>query len=349
MPKPNILLVEDVKIIVLDLTLTLTNLGYNVLASAATGEEALKLAANPALDLVLMDIKLAGEMDGISAATQIKERYNLPVVYLTGYADQTILDQAKISEPYGYILKPYTQRDLQISLEITLFKHKTEQEVKRLAQEAALAKYYDNLSRLIGGVVHNFNNLLTIILGNLVLTETMVTPQSELALMLAEIETAAQKARQHIQKLSLFTNNSYQPQLIKLSELMQDVLQNVDLHTCQIENAITNWEVQVDVLEMGLALENIIQNALEAMPEGGKLKLTTEKVANFVLLEISDEGSGIAPENLEKVFEPYFSTKSERDGLGLTLAMAIIIRNKGKLAVKTTAGIGTTMQVYLPT
>ena len=85
-------------------------------------------------DLVLMDIVLQGEMDGIETASQIRSRFDIPVVYLTAYSDEKILGRAKITEPYGYIIKPFTERELNINIEIALYKHKAERELKERNQ-----------------------------------------------------------------------------------------------------------------------------------------------------------------------------------------------------------------------
>ena len=131
MSKVNILVVEDESIVSKDIQQCLIKLGYNVVAASATGEEAITLVEEKSPDVVLMDIMLKGKMSGIEAAEQIKERYNVPVIYLTAYADESTLNKAKITEPYGYILKPFREIDLHTSIEMTLFKHKKETELKK--------------------------------------------------------------------------------------------------------------------------------------------------------------------------------------------------------------------------
>lgn len=130
MSKINILVVEDENIVSKDIQQCLKKLGYNVVATTATGEEAVQLAEEKNPDVVLMDIMLKGEMSGIEAAAQIKEHYDIPVIYLTAYADESTLSKAKITEPYGYILKPFKEIDLDISIKMTLFKHKKQKELK---------------------------------------------------------------------------------------------------------------------------------------------------------------------------------------------------------------------------
>src|SRR5262249_14704168 len=94
------------------------------------GEEAIRLAEERRPDLVLMDIRLKGAMDGVAAAQEIRARFQLPVVYLTAYADDDTLGRARVTEPFGYILKPFQERELQTAIEMALYKHRSERELQ---------------------------------------------------------------------------------------------------------------------------------------------------------------------------------------------------------------------------
>ena len=121
-----ILIVEDEAVVALDLRQQLAKLGYDPVAVAHTGEDALILAGQLRPDLVLMDIKLPGTMDGISVAQTLLERFALPVVYLTAYSDQDLVQRAKLTEPYGYVIKPFVVSELGIVIEMALYKHQME-------------------------------------------------------------------------------------------------------------------------------------------------------------------------------------------------------------------------------
>ncbi len=135
MAKSKIMIVEDEWITADDLRMSLQSLGYTVTSMSSSGEEAIKNAEEDRPDLVLMDIMLKGEMDGIEAASQIRSCYNIPIIYLTAYADEKILERARITEPFGYIVKPFVNEDLKIAIEIALYKHRVEKERKRLIEE----------------------------------------------------------------------------------------------------------------------------------------------------------------------------------------------------------------------
>jgi PAS domain S-box-containing protein len=126
-----ILIVEDEPIIARDLEETLTRLGYIVTAIASSGEDAVKKIVEHRHDLVLMDIILKGSMDGIETTACIQARYNIPFVYLSAYSDSEVLKRAQKTYPYGYLIKPFTERELAVAIEMALFHHETNQWVNR--------------------------------------------------------------------------------------------------------------------------------------------------------------------------------------------------------------------------
>jgi DNA-binding LytR/AlgR family response regulator len=131
MSKTNVLVIEDESIVSKDIQHSLKKLGYNVVGAASTGEKAIELAAELKPDVVLMDIMLKGQMTGIEAAEQIKSTMSVPVIYLTAYADEGTLAKAKVTEPYGYIIKPFKEIDIHTSIEMALYKHQKESEVRK--------------------------------------------------------------------------------------------------------------------------------------------------------------------------------------------------------------------------
>jgi len=131
MKKTRILITEDEQIVAEDLKMTLETMGYAVVGIASSGERAIELADGEKPDLILMDIMLAGKMDGIAAAHTIRGRHDIPVIYVTAYADSTLLERAKHTEPFGYIVKPFNEREIHSNIEIALFKHRMESEIKK--------------------------------------------------------------------------------------------------------------------------------------------------------------------------------------------------------------------------
>lgn len=125
-----ILIVEDEIIIAKDIEKTLKKDGYEVIDLVPSGEKAIEVIKKSKPDLILMDIRLKGKMDGIEAAEIIKNKFDLPVIYLTSYKDEATLLRAKITEPYGYIIKPFNYKELKILIDIASYKHKTQEKLK---------------------------------------------------------------------------------------------------------------------------------------------------------------------------------------------------------------------------
>lgn len=136
-PARKVLVVEDENIVAMDLRASLTGLGYQVTDTVGTGREALASARKRPPDLVLMDINLRGEMDGIEAAEAMRTDLALPVVYLTAFSDEATLRRARVTEPFGYLLKPFDERELQISIEMAVYRHHAQREHEKLLQEQA--------------------------------------------------------------------------------------------------------------------------------------------------------------------------------------------------------------------
>lgn len=135
-----VLIVEDERIVAMDLRDRLEDLGYTVTGMAVSGDKAIDLAKETVPNIVLMDIHLKGEMDGIEAAGLIHSLLFIPIIYVTAYADDKTLERAKETEPFGYIVKPFQERELHAAIAMALHKHQKEVESR---------KYQEKLERLV--------------------------------------------------------------------------------------------------------------------------------------------------------------------------------------------------------
>jgi CheY-like chemotaxis protein len=135
MAKSRIMIVEDEWTVAEEIKMVLQGMDYDVTSMSSSGEEAIQNAEKDKPDLVLMDIVLEGEIDGIAAANEIRSRFNIPIIFLTAYTDDKILERASITGPFGYIVKPFVNEDLKISIEIALYKFRMERERKRFIEE----------------------------------------------------------------------------------------------------------------------------------------------------------------------------------------------------------------------
>ncbi len=144
MGSEKILLVEDERIIAIDLQSRLEKLGFQVLELATTGEEAIEIAQRQKPDLVLMDVMLPGQIDGVAAAKSIGDQLGIPIIFLSAYSDSTTLNRAKEAGPFAYVIKPFTEREISTAIELALHKHKVEISLKR--QEIWLGAILDSVA-----------------------------------------------------------------------------------------------------------------------------------------------------------------------------------------------------------
>lgn len=129
--RPTALIVEDETLIAEELSERLTRMGFSVVGTVDSADEAIQLAIQERPNVVLMDIRLKGEKDGIHAAAEIRKHFDIPVIYLTAYSDQITLNRVKETEPYGYVLKPFHERELQITIELAMHRHALERQAGR--------------------------------------------------------------------------------------------------------------------------------------------------------------------------------------------------------------------------
>jgi two-component system, sensor histidine kinase len=148
MPASSILIVDDEIIIARELELRLEKLGYGVRGIASSGAEAIRLIEEKQPNLVLMDIVLKGEMDGVETAAEIRRRWSLPLIYLSAYADEATVKRAQITEPFGYLVKPFSERELRANIEMALYKHKAETKLRGIEKWFAAS-----MERVADGVI----------------------------------------------------------------------------------------------------------------------------------------------------------------------------------------------------
>ena len=151
MNSEKIMVVEDEWVVADQLCRDLKDLGYTVCSTASTGDEAIRKVEADRPDLILMDIVLKGKMDGIEAADRINSQFNIPVLYLTAYTNQEYIERAKQTNPFGYLVKPYNQKELYATIEMALHRHRVDKEIK---------DYLDRLTRCYTGMMKAFSGAI---------------------------------------------------------------------------------------------------------------------------------------------------------------------------------------------
>jgi len=369
MTRAQILIVEDDSIIVMELEDRLYSLGYAVCATTAYGEEAIEKAAELGPDLVLMDIRLKGAMDGVQAAAEIRERYDIPVVYLTAFADNDTLQRAQVTEPYSYIIKPFEERELHIAIEMALYKHRMEKERSRLESQLFQAQKMETAQALMAGIVHDFNNLMTTIIAHSSFLLSSLGEEDPLRQRIEYIKQAGERAATLTQQVLAFSRpRGPEPKPLDVNAVlgnMRDMLRRVVGEGITLSDSLKPGPLytKADRGQLEQVIMNLVINAQEAMPEGGKLVIKTDTIAlkkgqsqripgaypgTFTCLSVTDTGVGMDEETVRHVFEPFFSTKQKGTGLGLPIANSIVRQYAGWIEVSSVPWQGSTFRVCLP-
>ncbi|MCJ7683278.1 MAG: PAS domain S-box protein, partial [Desulfobacteraceae bacterium] len=237
-------------------------------------------------------------------------------------------------------------------------------ERKRLEEELLRAQKLESMGVLAGGLAHDFNNILTIIFGNVTMAKTQVAPEDEIFEMLSEAETASKRAQALTKQLLTFAKGGAP---VKETASIKDILKESSAFVlrgsksgCEFSITEDLWPAEIDVGQISQVINNIVINANQAMPKGGTIQVAAEnltiddrhglplKPGRYIRISVTDQGVGIAQKHLLNIFDPYFTTKQAGSGLGLATTYSIIKKHEGHIAVESQLGIGTTFDIYLP-
>lgn len=235
---------------------------------------------------------------------------------------------------------------------------------KEKEKELFQKRQIESLGILAGGIAHDFNNMLTGILGNISLAKFHSKNDNKVIERLEIAEKVSMKAQELTQQLLTFSKGGVP---VKVTASMRDILiESVNFLLsgknikCNFSIQDDLWFIEADIGQLNQVISNLIINAIQAMPEGGSIDISAVNehitssnaihlgTGKYVKVSIKDSGMGIAEENLERIFEPYFTTKQEGSGLGLAVIYSIIKRHKGYITVASKLGEGTTFTFYLP-
>ncbi|MBI5502208.1 MAG: response regulator [Deltaproteobacteria bacterium] len=233
---------------------------------------------------------------------------------------------------------------------------------RRFEDELQRAERLESIGVLAGGIAHDFNNILVGITGNLSLAGLRLDEPEAVRELLGEAERAAFRARDLTQQLLTFARGgppvrraAAVPELIRESAAF--VLRGSPV-TARFDLPDDLWPVEVDTGQISQVIQNIVLNAAQAMPGGGRVVVSARNMepgaagsrrrGRRVRISIADRGPGIPPENLRRIFDPYFTTKEKGSGLGLAVAYSIVRRHDGELTVESDAERGSTFHVFLP-
>jgi PAS domain S-box-containing protein len=237
-------------------------------------------------------------------------------------------------------------------------------EQRRSLEESLRISKLESIGLLAGGIAHDFNNILVIIMGNVSMARLHASAQGPLTEALVAAEKASVRAAALTRQLLTFAKGGAPARRsASLHECIRDTADFI-LHGTKVavRYAIAPdlWPAEVDIGQINQVIHNIILNAVQAMPDGGVLHIAAENTVldeksgiplapgRYVSIRIQDTGVGIGPPDLERVFDPYFTTKKDGVGLGLATVHSIVRRHDGHISVESTVGLGTTFRICLP-
>jgi len=359
-----ILVVEDEVITGMAIKKMLQNLGYNVPVVVTSGEEAIKKVKENKPDLVLMDIHLFGEMDGIEAASRIHSFSDIPVIYLTAFSDEKTLERAKITEPYAYMIKPLKDRELQINIEIAFFKHKIE---KMSLENEALLQAKKTKSEFMMAMTHELRTPLNSIIGFSELlkkkdfgelnkiqekyVDNIHLSGKNLLMIINDIldlsKVEAGKIDLSIERISIVDVINESIAIIK------------DINTQKKIQVFTEIDPELDLIKadrnrIRQVLYNLLSNAMKFSKPQGSVTVTARKEGDMAQISVSDTGIGIKEENIGRLFKEF--EQSDRGtsrhfggtGLGLVISKKFIELHSGSIWVRSKYGEGSTFYFTLP-
>ncbi len=284
---------------------------------------------------------------------------------IVGHEKHTVLRARDGSEKFiADSGAPIRDKDGEIVGVVLVFRDVTEK--NRMEEELFKARKLESVGVLAGGIAHDFNNILVAILGNISLTRLAMLKEGMDDHLLEEAEKASLRARDLTQQLLTFSKGGGPVRrLASIKEIITDnadfVLRGSNVR-CEYSFAEDLWPLEIDIGQISQVIQNIVINANQAMPLGGVISIRCRNVSrdktrkapfplqesDYVEIIIEDKGVGIPAGLLDKIFDPYFSTKSEGSGLGLAVTHSIVSKHGGYITVDSKSEEGTTFTIYLP-
>ncbi|UUX93128.1 sensor histidine kinase [Methanoplanus endosymbiosus] len=346
----SLLLVEDEDVVALPLEKTLQSMGYVITGRVKSGEDALKHLEDSYPDLIMMDIHLEGEMDGIEAAEEIISRYEIPVIYITADSDHDTLERVKRTAPFGYILKPFSPESLNLGIDIAIYRHRMEKELEEKNRELDAFTY--SVSHDLRAPVRNISRYAELLLED-------SGKREEKEDYIKRILFSTGKMDEMIDgflTLSRVGRSELNPERISLDEISEGIVKNLKESNpdrnvrVSVEPGITYFG---DKKLISIALENMINNAWKYTGKVADPEIDIGTVNHEGrILYIKDNGDGFSPEKSEDIFRPFKRLHSESDypgtGIGLASTKKIIDRHGGKIWAESEPKKGTTIYMALP-
>lgn len=366
-----ILIVEDESIIAMTLRHTLEDLGYAVIDAVSSSEAAIQAVNQGGIDLVLMDINIDGDIDGIETVARIRQYHNIPIIYLTSYADDETIARAEKTGSFGYILKPFKGREVRAVIQIALSKHREELLIRQTL-ESMEARNFEQ-SQYIAIAAHEFRTPLTSIglAADILQNFGDRLPLEKKQRRFEGIQSAVRVMNQLIDEaLTLGQLDSgtlqYHPRPTDIRALCHDLMEEFQLYagdrytlTYTYSQTIDpqlspsqNIQIALDESLLRPILNNLLTNAIKYSPAGGEIILEITCEPCQVKLCLRDPGIGIPLEFQPKLFQRFVRANNvgqiKGTGLGLSIVKHLVDLQHGTISINSKLGVGTTFIVTLP-
>jgi len=356
-PRKQILIVEDERLIALNLKITLEKLGFIITSIVTSGKDAIKNAELDKPDLVLMDINLDEDMDGVEAAKIIYSKYKIPIIFVTAFSDSSLIKRAKEAGSFGYLLKPFNKEELYAMIEMALDKAKTEE---KLEEENF------NKDKFFSIISHDLKNPLSVIMStsNFLDTQYNNLNDNERQELVGIIRNSSQNMNELLEGLLNWARASmgsmeYKPVKLDLLYLVSKVLdlqlQNAKIKNISLRNSVKeSVSVYADENMVLLILRNLVSNAIKFSSDGCRVDISSIVDGDKVIITVSDNGIGISEEDKAKLFkvEEHHSTVGTNNeagtGVGLILCKELVEKHSGKIWVESELGEGSKFHFSMP-
>lgn len=358
-----VVIVEDERLVAQDIANILRDEGYIICAIASDGETAIKKILEFSPDLVLLDIRIKGEIDGIDVAKFIQSYCDIPVVYLSAFSDTETLKRAQLTNPMGYVVKPFRSEQLLTTIMIALTTHSSKQEENQesLIKSKFLSIIRDELRNPLNAILGFSQCLKQEMLGSVnveqveALQAINISGNHLLKMINNIIDLSMLEAGQFNLQLGLMSISSICH--VVLEQIQKDAIKKKINFKAKIQDDLPL--MLLDERRIFKALVDLLENAIKFTPENGHVTLeVTHKhqieQKSFIRIAITDTGIGISPDNLQKLLQPFsqadtsFSRKYGGMGLGLAFVKRIVELHDGKIEVTSELGVGSCFTVYLP-
>ena len=349
----DIFVVEDETIVAEAIMSKLKKARYNVVGSAERGEEAIEEISKLHPDIVLMDIQLAGEIDGIDTAALIHKTHKIPIIFLTAYVDAPTLERAKQVSPFGYLIKPFRERDMQATIEMALMRFRLEDELEATNMELDTFSY---------SVSHDLRSPLLIIEGfsRILLEEhfdSLDEDGQECVLRIRETVEYMESLIHNFLRLARINKDKLEIVPVSLSAIAEKILEK---YAAAEPGRCVTWEVAPYLNANGdphfleICLDNLLGNAWKYTMKKKHACIEFNSINHGLqtVFFIRDNGSGFSMDQAKHLFAPFLRLHSKDEfpgtGVGLSTVQRIIRRHGGKIWFEAEVDKGATFYFTLP-